>query len=184
MADQKRTITKLSLYLRLMRISIIIGAALGLGFGIFLVIGIFLFEHDNIFGLFPVFYIVRNFVGIVLFVGMILHTPLSLKSIYWIKKQEDFLGFRFHEEMEAYNIDMAQLPYRSGNWFIAVYYFQAIAIRRDYIVKLENYRMYREEGGQEMAGITLVCADGKKRKIRGVPRDMIYYIQLWVEQEK
>ena len=183
MTDRKRTITKLSLYLRSMKIFIIIGGALSIGFALLLVVGgILVGNNDDTFGLLAVLYIIRNFVGITLFLGMILYTPLFLKGIYWINGQENFLGFCFNEEMKKLNVNMAQLPYRSDNWFIAIYYWQTIAIHRDYIISMENYRVHTEEGGQKIAGITIVCADGRKRKIRGVSSDVICSLKWWVEQ--
>ena len=106
MNGSKRTITKLTLYLHAMKTSLAIFILIGLCFG------------PILFPLFPqgerafTFLVIAGFT----IFGIILCAPLPLQGLFLIRKQENFLHFRFCEEMERYRIN--QLPYISDNWFL------------------------------------------------------------------
>jgi len=104
--------------------------------------------------------------------------PLPLQGLSWIKKQENFFHFRFCEEMERDQIH--QLPHSSGNWFLVAKKFKILALRRDFIVGLENYKEHYDYGTLK-AEIIIVGADGKKRKMRSPDARIISELQQWFD---
>jgi len=164
MNNNKRPITKLTLYLHAMKKIIIVSVSIFVAInGMLLIVAM---PPDGVRA--------SYFLTGLIFAGVTaaLCALLPLQGLYLLKKQERFLGFRFYEEMERYHIN--QLPYSTGKWFLAAKGYKIIAIRKDYIIGLENYTGYYPGNPNGLmptsprsAKITIVGADGKMWNIQG-----------------
>ena len=128
--------------------------------------------------------------------------PELLPGFRLIKRQEDFFGFRFQDEMQKYGIH--KFIYQSDRWFIAAAGWSLIALRRDYITALVDHETFTRhiDGSRAvpwdpgptvvfhtkyslgtMGQVTITCADGKTRKIRG-SKWLIDDLEKWISEQK
>ena len=167
--NRKRSITKLTLFLRAKRYALVLSIIIGTAF-------VFNFLGRGTASALPSasIYISGMMLAIVLFFVL-----FSLRSLYWLKEQEHFLGFRFREEMKKYHI--TRVPYSSANWFIVVEQGKIVVFRKDYIIRLKNYEKIRIQF-ITYEYITIVGADGKDRRLRRIPQDTLIVsdLQEWV----
>ena len=166
MLNRKRPITKLTLFFRAKRYALALSIVIGVAFVVD-------FLGRSTPSALPRASIYIS--GIMLVFAMVL---FSLRSLYWLKEQEHFLGFRFREEMKKHHIN--RVPYSSANWFIVVAQGKIVVFRRDYIIRLENYEELRERF-VTYEYITIVGAGGKNRRLR-IPQDTLIVSDLkeWV----
>ena len=103
---------------------------------------------------------------------------LTVPGINLISKQEKLLKFCFADEMRK--LEVCDPFYVSPDWFIDARSGMVTAFRRDYVASLEGLKkaLNQYSTGIPLAQITVVGADGKKRKI---VNDFIriFYFERW-----
>jgi len=174
--DQSRPITKFTLYY----LSVIKTAAIiGIGVGILLlgVGAVFFLREDTTFSELLLLGVIGP-IGLALILIAFL-SPFALPGLYLLVKQEKFLGFCFREEMKKHNI--IKPIYQSSGWFIMGASPAVIAVRRDYIVRLEKCKIIKTGRGNRYR-ITLVGADGKKQRLEGYHAS-IGGLQKWLRKK-
>jgi len=172
---QKRPITKFTLYYQsVLKLALMIG---GVGVLLFSIGLVFLFRSTTTF----TDLLLLSIAGplyLTLILTVILSPP-ALRGLYLLAKQEKFLGFCFRVEME--NDQITKGVYQSSSWFIMGDSSTIIAVRRDYIVRLEKLKIIKGRHGNRYR-ITLVGADGKKQRLTG-NHASIGSLQKWFREK-
>ena len=170
---RSKPITKMALYLRAMRVS------LWIIIPFFVLISLMAFMGDA--------NIQPGLQSKLLFIGgttlgfsavlLLIFTPLVLKDLHCIKKQEQHYGFRFNDEMKQ--LDIREFVHMDTNWLILVSRFRVYAYRKGF---LTDFGFQRKSllGKKMEAKIIAACADGKARILAGSGTTLTA-IQHWAE---
>lgn len=162
-----RPLTKCSLYIKSMKPIFVIALVLAI---IFLIIAIVVFLRE---GADPIpFLIFTPFMSGFL---IALISPLPLRGISQITRQESLLGFRFDEEMKKRNARGA--GYVDDAWFVDIDMTHVVAFRRDFIQSISGIGCNE---GQEMQ-VRVTGADGSAMKVRSSRRSLARFRSWFME---
>ncbi len=154
-------LTKCRLYLSAMKPMLVMTLVFAV---IFLIIAVVLFFKE---GADPVpFLIFTPFICVFL---IALISPLPLRGIFHISRQESLLGFSFNEEMKKYHTQGVKNT--DDIWFIDVDTAHIIAFRRDFILSIGGIG---NNDGQEMQ-VKVTVADGKIIKVRSSRSSLVSF---------
>jgi len=107
-----------------------------------------------------------------------------LPNIINIKKQEKALNFSFADEMKERNITTAN--YEDDKWFIYNKDLQLLAIRRDYIQRINSIKENNKHGTEMVMNVTKF--DGEKTKIiaskEGVLKFEMWFLNKDTEEDE
>jgi len=157
---RSKPITKMALYLRAMRVSLLIG------FSFFVLISLMALSGDA--------NIQPGLQSKLLFIGgttlgffavlLLIFSPLVLQDLHRIKKQEKYYGFRFNDEMEQ--LDIREFVHMDAKWLILVSRFRVYAYRKGF---LTDFGFQRKSllGKKMESRVMVACADGKARILVG-----------------
>ena len=174
---EKRTITKLALYLYSMKGVFALGLVLGVIF-IFLCIVLFL-ANVSVFGFLGNTLFSAGVAVFLFFALSAICSPLALRGIYNIASQEDYLGFSFNKEMKKRRITITASV--TPDWYIAAGAARVIAFRRDFIVEIGEQGKIGDRGLNQ---VPVLCADGKTRMVRGFYSDISKFRKWFSRREK
>ncbi len=162
-----RPITKCGLYVKSMKPIFVLALVLAI---IFLIIAVVLFLRE---GADPVPMLIFTPFMSVFLIALI--SPLPLRGILQIARQESLLGFRFDEEMKKQNAQGA--GYVNDVWFVDIDLTHVVAFRRDFIQSIGGIGCNE---GQEMQ-VRVTGADGKIMKVRSSRRSLAQF-RSWFKE--
>ena len=164
MIKESKTLTKWILYVRMMKPLFII--ALGFWTLFIIIAAVAATTSPSAIIEIPEFVqmMVITFIGIIIIMALPF-TLMAIRDFSSIKKQEQYFGFKFFEQMKQENI--VETPYKSKAWYINAEWPTIIAMRKDYIQSIERVEYYKSgsRGSVMLMGkVTLQTVDGKKIK--------------------
>jgi len=122
------------------------------------------------------------FIALLIFLGfcaMGLMAPL--RGILLITRQEKALDFEFAREM--HRLKASGSEYIDEDWFINVTSDRVLALRRDYIKRIEQYQVE----SRALTHLTFLSTDGKKTKLLGnavtIQEFHAWYTGIDIEEE-
>ena len=176
--DSSRPLTKRTLCMKAMRPMFIIGY---ITFGFFVVFSMGLYLGNSVLSIFE-HVILGAGLGFFFFILLlIIASPIPLRGISLISKQEKLLGFRFDDEMSFHKIYSAE--FSSDLWFVCIDRARVIALRRDYIRSVEKDPAICSAGAMT-SKTSLVCADGNVREIIGSHNSITTLTQWLIGREQ
>ena len=154
--NNKRYITKMTLYLNAIKRHFVMGILIGSVFTVLVLLGYFFGNTTTLSDVARV--ALTGTLPFALF-SVVFHSYMPVPGMYRLAKQEKFLGFRFREEMEKYHISKPAC--KSRDWFIDISKSNVIVFRRDFIVSIgeTNYRILNDIFRKK---IIVVGADGER----------------------
>lgn len=162
-----RPLTKCGLYIKSMKPIFVIALILAV---CFLVIGLVLFLREGADPV-PALLFAPFMSGFLI----ALISPLPLRGVLQIARQESQLGFRFNEEMKNRNARGA--GYVDDAWFVDIDMTHVVAFRRDFVQSIGGVRCNE---GQEMQ-VRVTGADGKIMTVRSSRRSLARFRSWFME---
>jgi len=158
LAIKERTITKLKMFLRAMRMPFVVGGGLAIVFFITIsALSLGSEYHSN----FEVFITVGLF-ALFIFLGFCLIGLFApLQGLLLLNKQENELALSFDMEMLKRGVE--EFDHHDKDWFISVKSDRIVVLNRKYLAKLEDFG----EENRYLSRITVVSKTGKKHKVIG-----------------
>jgi len=175
MNKQGKTITKMALYLRAMRVS------LWIVLPFFVLISLMAFTGAASIqpGLQSALWFISTTTLSFFAILLLILTPLALQDLHHIRKQEKHFGFNFNNEMKQ--LDIRSFSHMDAKWLIHVNRFRIYAFRKGFLVDF-GFQRKSMLGKKMETKVMASCADGKIRTLAG-DAATLSAIQDWAQSK-